>query len=69
MGRRAFGFSSGLAVNVGKLEPGPHKIIACSPGAAMETAWGILRTEGVEAEDALLVGDLVDDWESILWSR
>jgi hypothetical protein len=41
MGRSAFGFSSGLAVNVGKLEPGPQRMRACSPGDAIETAWGI----------------------------
>lgn len=42
IGRRALGFSSGLAVNVGKELPGPHKIKACKPGAAIVTAWGIL---------------------------
>ena len=40
-GRRAFGFSSGFAVKVGKELPGPHKIRACRPGEAMVTAWGI----------------------------
>jgi hypothetical protein len=44
IGRIALGFSSGLAVKVGKLEPGPHRIRACKPGAAIETAWGILKS-------------------------
>lgn len=38
MGNNAFGFSSGLAVNVGKDEPGPHNIMACSPGEGIDTA-------------------------------
>lgn len=42
IGRIALGFSSGLAVKVGKLEPGPQRMRACSPGAAIEVAWGIL---------------------------
>lgn len=40
-GMRAFGFSSGLAVKVGKELPGPHKISAWRPGEAIVTAWGI----------------------------
>lgn len=40
-GMRAFGFSSGLAVKVGKELPGPHKISAWRPGEAIATAWGI----------------------------
>jgi hypothetical protein len=28
MGMRAFGFSSGFAVNVGNDDPGPHRIMA-----------------------------------------
>jgi hypothetical protein len=43
MGRRAFGFSSGLAVKVGNELPGPHKIKACRPGVAIVTAWGIVE--------------------------
>lgn len=42
MGRRAFGFPSGFAVNVGKDEPGPQRIRACKPGLGIVTACGIL---------------------------
>jgi hypothetical protein len=38
MGKSAFGFSSGLAVKVGKEDPGPHKMIAWKPGAGIERA-------------------------------
>jgi hypothetical protein len=38
IGMRAFGFSSGFAVNVGKEDPGPHKMIAWKPGAGIERA-------------------------------
>lgn len=38
IGSRAFGFSSGLEVNVGKDEPGPQRIRACSPVDAEEVA-------------------------------
>ena len=41
MGIRAFGFSSGLAVNVGNDDPGPHRMIAWKPGAGIERACGI----------------------------
>jgi hypothetical protein len=41
IGRRAFGFSSGFAVNVGNDDPGPHRIRACSSGDAIDTAWGM----------------------------
>ena len=41
MGRRALGFSSGFAVKVGNDEPGPQRMIACSPGEGAEMAWGI----------------------------
>ena len=44
IGRRAFGFSSGLAVKVGNELPGPHRIKAWRPGVAIVTAWGILKT-------------------------
>lgn len=44
IGKRALGFSSGLAVKVGKLDPGPHRIRACRPGAAIETACGIFAS-------------------------
>ena len=47
-GRRAFGFSSGFAVKVGKELPGPHKIRACRPGEAMVTAWGIANPAVVD---------------------
>lgn len=43
--RRAFGFSSGFDVKVGNDDPGPHRITACSPGAADETAWGIVKND------------------------
>jgi hypothetical protein len=43
MGIRAFGFSSGLAVNVGNDEPGPHRMIAWKPGAGIESACGIVE--------------------------
>lgn len=46
IGKSAFGFSSGLAVKVGKLDPGPHRISACRPGGAMEMAWGIFLRLG-----------------------
>lgn len=41
IGRRALGFSSGFAVNVGNDEPGPQRIMAWSPGEGAEMAWGI----------------------------
>jgi hypothetical protein len=41
MGIRAFGFSSGLAVNVGNDDPGPHRMMAWKPGAGIERACGI----------------------------
>lgn len=41
MGNSALGFSSALVVKVVNDEPGPHKMRACRPGAAMETAWGM----------------------------
>ena len=44
IGRRALGFSSGLAVKVGKELPGPQRIKAWRPGVAIVTAWGILKT-------------------------
>lgn len=37
-GSNAFGFSSGLAVNVGNDDPGPQRIIACRPGEGIDTA-------------------------------
>lgn len=43
IGRRALGFSSGLAVKVGNELPGPHRIKAWRPGVAIVTAWGILK--------------------------
>lgn len=45
MGKRAFGFSSGLDVNVGNEEPGPQSTKACSPGEGIDTAWGISNQE------------------------
>lgn len=42
MGSKALGFSSGLEVNVGNEDPGPHRMRACKPGDGMDTAWGIL---------------------------
>lgn len=42
-GSSALGFSSGLAVNVGKDDPGPQRMRACSPGEAEDTACGIVR--------------------------
>lgn len=44
MGSRAFGFSSGFAVKVGKEEPGPHRMRACRPVAGIETACGIFKS-------------------------
>ena len=41
IGRRAFGFSSGLEVKVGKEDPGPQRMRACSPVEGIATAWGI----------------------------
>lgn len=41
IGNKALGFSSGFAVKVGKDEPGPQRMRACSPGDAEETACGI----------------------------
>lgn len=38
IGISAFGFSSGLAVNVGKEDPGPHRMMAWKPGAGIERA-------------------------------
>lgn len=38
IGSKALGFSSGFAVKVGKDEPGPQRMRACSPGDAEETA-------------------------------
>jgi hypothetical protein len=45
MGSNAFGFSSGLAVKVGKLEPGPQRMRAWSPGDAIDTACGIFAEQ------------------------
>jgi hypothetical protein len=42
MGIRAFGFSSGLAVNVENEEPGPQRMKARSPGLGIAIAWGML---------------------------
>lgn len=41
IGRRALGFSSGLAVKVGNEEPGPQRMMACRPVEAELVAWGI----------------------------
>lgn len=41
IGNNAFGFWSGLAVKVGNEEPGPHKMMACSPGEGIDTACGM----------------------------
>ena len=41
MGKRALGFSSGLAVKVGNELPGPHRMRAWSPGVAWLMAWGM----------------------------
>jgi hypothetical protein len=41
IGRRALGFSSGLDVNVGNEEPGPHKMRASNPTEGIDTAWGM----------------------------
>lgn len=41
IGRRALGFSSGFAVKVGKDEPGPQRMRACSPVDADDMACGI----------------------------
>lgn len=60
IGRIALGFSSGLAVNVGKLEPGPQRMRACSPGAAIEVAWGILRTRRLRLRSSWLVAEMLD---------
>lgn len=46
-GNRALGFSSGFAVNVGNDEPGPQRIMACSPGEGAEIAWGMV-SEGTQ---------------------
>lgn len=54
IGRRAFGFSSGLAVKVGKELPGPQRIKAWRPGVAIVTAWGILKTSIYENEELLV---------------
>lgn len=43
MGNSALGFSSGFAVKVVNDDPGPHRIKACRPGCAIDTAWGILK--------------------------
>lgn len=42
IGIKAFGFSSGFAVNVGKDDPGPQRMMAWNPGAGIERACGIL---------------------------
>lgn len=47
MGSRALGFSSGFAVKVGNDDPGPQRMMACSPGAAELVAWGIVRVVGM----------------------
>lgn len=49
IGMRAFGFSSGLVVNVGNDDPGPHRMMAWRPGAGIESAWGMAETKGQTA--------------------
>lgn len=44
MGIKAFGFSSGFAVNVGNDDPGPHRMIAWKPGAGIASACGIFAS-------------------------
>ena len=69
MGRMALGFSSGLAVKVGKLDPGPQRIRACSPGAAIETACGILQICDCKAGDVVLVGEGVSVDVLVNWNQ
>ena len=57
MGTRAFGNSSGLAVNVVSDTPGPHNITAWKPGAGMFKAWGILQW--INKEDFGYLGTMV----------
>lgn len=55
MGSKAFGFSSGFAVKVGNEDPGPQRIMACSPVEAELVAWGIANWEvmkGFQCADA-----------------
>lgn len=47
IGKSALGHSSGFDVKVGKDDPGPQRMRACSPVAGMDMAWGMAAREVV----------------------
>jgi hypothetical protein len=62
IGSNALGCSSGFVVKVVNDDPGPQRMMACSPGAGIDTAWGILRMSLCPYVPVVKLVECVDDW-------
>ena len=62
IGSRAFGFSSGLDMKVGKDDPGPQRMRAWRPVEGMEMAWGMAPTRQERGDGRSLVPATCPRW-------